>query len=273
MLPEHKIRHWQCAGALFFRFDCAPQGLALKKIFHEGVFIGAIEDSVWVSKQGGKTYTETPETLILRDEGRVFSVHTAKVADKGGVVRGLLMQDGALKNLYRAHTGRALPCFDFSSPIVENKQLRDSFVAMHRGIEKESGNPQAENHIMEFVKNLAGHMDAHPASPPPAKKCLARDIIDYIRAHYRKNIMMDDFARLTACNSFVLMRQFRNEIGCTPHDYLHMYRIARAKEHIARGIALSEVADLCGFADQSHLTRCFKRLVGVTPGQFLPLGC
>jgi len=66
-----------------------------------------------------------------------------------------------------------------------------------------------------------------------------------------------------------LLRQFKKEVGLTPHEYLHAYRIAKAKSSIRKGLPLIEVAYACGFSDQSHLTRLFKRKVGVvTPGQF-----
>ena len=182
-----------------------------------------------------------------------------------------MVQEDNLKKLYRTHEKQDIPLFDFATPIIENKLLRDAFVAMHFTVEKHARQQESEAPIVNFIKKLVAYMGARQIEPLPEKKCLSRDIINYIRNHYGENITLDDFVELTSCNSFVLMRQFRKEIGCTPHDYLHMYRIARAKEHIARGNALSEVADLCGFADQSHLTRCFKRWSGSHRGNFCRL--
>jgi AraC-like DNA-binding protein len=58
--------------------------------------------------------------------------------------------------------------------------------------------------------------------------------------------------------------------GLPPHQFVITRRVERAKELIQAGTALSlaEVATHVGFWDQSHSSQHFKRLVGVTPGQF-----
>jgi AraC-like DNA-binding protein len=54
----------------------------------------------------------------------------------------------------------------------------------------------------------------------------------------------------------------------TPHAYLDQLRVRHARELLRNGIAPADVALRTGYADQSHLTRHFRRLVGVTPGQY-----
>jgi AraC-like DNA-binding protein len=269
-MQEHKIRYWQSEGCNFFRFDCAPQGLVLENIFHEDVFIGAVERSTWISKQTRRTYRETEKSLIVRDAEQIFSVKTAAVDKKGGIVRGLLIPRNKLQQLYRQETGKKLPLLDFCNPIIDSRQFRNAFVKLHRATEKHRGRPEGTHSLARFIAKLADHR-SKSAVPAPKKKCLSRDIVDHIHAHYDKNIKLNELVKITSNNPFVLTRQFRKDVGCTPNNYLHMYRIACAKKFISKGIELSQVANLCGFADQSHLTRCFKRLVGVTPGRFLPL--
>ena len=58
-------------------------------------------------------------------------------------------------------------------------------------------------------------------------------------------------------------------MGITPHQYIIGQRISQAKKLILAGKPLVEIADFVGFTDQSHLTRHFKRSLGVTPKQFL----
>jgi AraC family transcriptional regulator len=60
-------------------------------------------------------------------------------------------------------------------------------------------------------------------------------------------------------------RVFRAHFGCTVADYVRQQRVHRAKEQIAAGTPIAEAALACGFADQSHLTRSFKRVLGLTP--------
>jgi AraC family transcriptional regulator len=62
-------------------------------------------------------------------------------------------------------------------------------------------------------------------------------------------------------------RAFRRTMGAAPHNWLLTHRIEVAKDKLRDGrLSLSDVALACGFADQSHLTRVFTRIVGVSPG-------
>ena len=57
-------------------------------------------------------------------------------------------------------------------------------------------------------------------------------------------------------------------MGVPPHAYLRQIRIAQAKKLLKSGLSLADVAQTVGFTDQSHLNRWFKRLWGITPGQY-----
>lgn len=61
-------------------------------------------------------------------------------------------------------------------------------------------------------------------------------------------------------------RTFKHVTGVAPHQYVLKVRLERAKSLLLRGnLSIAEVAHKVGFFDQSHFTRYFKRLVGVTP--------
>jgi AraC-like DNA-binding protein len=53
-----------------------------------------------------------------------------------------------------------------------------------------------------------------------------------------------------------------------PYRYLELVRVERARRLLQRGVRISEIAFTTGFSDQSHLTRQFKRVLGVTPGSY-----
>ncbi len=65
-----------------------------------------------------------------------------------------------------------------------------------------------------------------------------------------------------------LVRAFHAEVGLPPIEYLMHLRVARAREGLRAGHSPAAAALACGFCDQSHLTRWFKKVVGVTPGQY-----
>jgi AraC-like DNA-binding protein len=66
-----------------------------------------------------------------------------------------------------------------------------------------------------------------------------------------------------------LTRVFTKEIGMPPHAFQTQVRISEAKKLIRAGWPLSTVAAMTGFADQSHFIRHFKRLLKITPGEYL----
>ena len=96
-----------------------------------------------------------------------------------------------------------------------------------------------------------------------------RRIRVYIDAHIGERISLDDLAREACVSRFHFARQFRLSTGESPMGYLRRVRIERSKSILqSRETTIAEVAATLGFSDQSHFTRTFGRLVGVSPGSF-----
>ncbi len=75
----------------------------------------------------------------------------------------------------------------------------------------------------------------------------------------------------TGLSRYELTRQFRACLGTSPYRYLTMRRLDRARALIRRGAPLADAAAATGFADQSHMTRKFKRAYGLSPGRWAAL--
>ena len=96
-----------------------------------------------------------------------------------------------------------------------------------------------------------------------------RRVSDYIDAHLNESIELVELSAIAGLSMFHFARQFKHSVGMTPHYYLVSRRVERAKELLAgTNLSLSEIAFAVGFADQSHLTRHFRQIVHITPGQF-----
>jgi AraC-like DNA-binding protein len=67
---------------------------------------------------------------------------------------------------------------------------------------------------------------------------------------------------------YQLLRAFRTTMGIPPYAWLAQYRVNRARALLESGLRPAEVAPLVGFADQAHLTRWFRRVLGVTPAAY-----
>ena len=85
-------------------------------------------------------------------------------------------------------------------------------------------------------------------------------------ARFAERITLDDIADEVGVHPASLARGFRVDHGVTLGDYVSRLRVQHACRLMARGQSLASVAHACGFADQSHLTRAFKAIAGMTPG-------
>lgn len=93
-----------------------------------------------------------------------------------------------------------------------------------------------------------------------------RRVVDSINDQIDHKFTLGELAAIAGLSPTYFARQFKQAIGMAPHQYLIHRRVERASLLLARGnTTVAEVAQLVGFADQSHLNRHFKRLIGVAP--------
>ena len=93
--------------------------------------------------------------------------------------------------------------------------------------------------------------------------------MEYVEGHLDAGLTLGQMAAAARLSPYHFARQFRAATGLPPHRYVILRRVERAKQLLqVGGLPLAEVAAHVGFWDQSQFSRHFKRLVGVTPGQF-----
>jgi transcriptional regulator of acetoin/glycerol metabolism len=96
-----------------------------------------------------------------------------------------------------------------------------------------------------------------------------RRIHEYVDSHLDRHIALETLAATAELSLYHFARTFKQTEGTTPHAFVLERRLAKARELLTdSSLSLSEVALAVGFADQSHLTRRFREIVGVSPGQF-----
>jgi AraC-like DNA-binding protein len=88
---------------------------------------------------------------------------------------------------------------------------------------------------------------------------------DYLAAHPSEQTPARTLEQLSGTDRFSIARHFRQAFGTSPDRYRAMRRLELAKAAIERGESLAWAAASAGFADQSHMTRQFKRAYGMTP--------
>jgi AraC-like DNA-binding protein len=94
-----------------------------------------------------------------------------------------------------------------------------------------------------------------------------RRIKDLLMAHLDGDVSLDGIARECGISRSHLIRAFSRSTGLPPHRWLLVQRIDCARELLLSSeLSIAEIASRLGFADQSHLTRAFGKILGYTPG-------
>jgi len=92
--------------------------------------------------------------------------------------------------------------------------------------------------------------------------------LDLMYGCYASPMPLATLAAHVDLSPYYFLRMFRTAIGMTPHLYLNQVRVMEAKRRLAEGMPAAQVAQHCGFCDQSHMARQFKRAAFITPGQY-----
>lgn len=236
---------------------------------HEGFAIGVIETGGdrFLYRRG--VHVAPAGSLVLINPAEP---HTGASALPGGWRYRMLYPEAEL--LQRAASElagrpRAIPYFH--EPVVDDPPLAHALLALHARLETQPEPLERESRLLGLLAALVErHADTlHLPAEIAAEPGVARRVRDYLEAHAHERVALDDLARLTGASGYQVMRQFQKVMGLPPHAYLTQIRVERAKRLLAHHVPPAQVAALVGFYDQSHLTRHFKRIVGVPPSQYM----
>jgi AraC-like DNA-binding protein len=154
--------------------------------------------------------------------------------------------------------------------VFRDAPLRAALIGVHAALASEPPGLAVDESVLYALAALRPHLRPGPGQRrrDHAEHAAVRRARRHLYERWDRRVMLGDLAAVAGLSRFELVRCFRADTGLTPHAYQLNLRIARARELLARGLAPAAVAAECGFADQPHLTRVFKRAVGVTPGRY-----
>lgn len=158
----------------------------------------------------------------------------------------------------------------FASPVIRDASLAAKLVQAHRALEGvESGD--AQGLLCEALDHLVSQYGLHGGSTA-YDRCDELDRLSSARSvlldQLMENVPVAELASVAGMSESHFARRFCDAFGIAPHEMRMSLRIEEAMMRIQSGTALAAAATCCGFSDQAHLTRKFKRLTGITPGKF-----
>jgi AraC family transcriptional regulator len=125
---------------------------------------------------------------------------------------------------------------------------------------------EVENSFWELLAEIQSATASRPSRPRPAWLDAVRESLN---ASLQKPPSLNAVAREFGVHPMHLAATFRRHYGCSVGEHVRRQRVDAAREMLENpDLSLTQIASDVGFADQSHLTRTFKRLTGVTPGQY-----
>jgi AraC-like DNA-binding protein len=150
-------------------------------------------------------------------------------------------------------------------------RLGGALRAIHAALEREEATSLELQSCLALLARAAVAEVLEPL-PRPMTRLPARDSVQRLRELLHSaegsRVSLLEFARDCGMSQFELLRGFKRLYGLPPHAYELAMRVERARAMLREGYTVAQAASAHDFTDQSHFTRHFRRILGVTPGRY-----
>jgi AraC-like DNA-binding protein len=241
---------------------------------HDELAVAVVEAGAVRTRLAGGTVVVSEGEILVLNAG---DVHTGEAVTDAGYRYRMLYVDAA----FLAHVAAGPRAGDaecavpgFARRVIRDPRLALRLARAHAALASGRDSFAGETELVETLATLVARYAARDrelvarAPATPAADEMVRLVRDYLEAEYARVVTLAELARLTGLSPSYVSRTFRAALGVPPYSYLALVRARRARDLIMRGYALSEVTHATGFSDQSHLTKHFKRVYGLPPGQY-----
>jgi AraC-like DNA-binding protein len=236
---------------------------------HETYTFGLVEAGVEEFDYGGQLLRAGPGAVALLDPE---VVHTGQAASPAGWSYRVLYPEVSVVTEVARQLGWRHGTPRFPHTVLYDERSAVLLRSAHRAAEH--GDRLASSSLLTeaLVRLLTAHASAATTltTEPVVRRSPAdvRAIRDLLDERIVDPPALAELSALTGLSQFALLRAFRAQTGLPPHAYLNQLRVRRARTLLDQGVTPAQVAMTTGFADQAHLTRHFKRVVGVPPGAY-----
>ncbi|MER5398662.1 AraC family transcriptional regulator [Streptomyces sp. NPDC002599] len=158
----------------------------------------------------------------------------------------------------------------FREPLLDDPGLAAALRAAHTELSVCPDPLEAESRLPWLLAALTRrHSTARPdRDEVPGAARIADAVRDRLAGELQAPPSLASLATDLGLSRYQLLRAFRTTTGIPPYAWLAQHRVNRARRLLESGLRPAEVAGLVGFADQAHLTRWFRRVLGVTPAAY-----
>ncbi|MEL6406555.1 MAG: AraC family transcriptional regulator [Chloroflexota bacterium] len=247
--------------ANYTNFSYAPH-------FHEDYAIGVVEQGVHAFQYRGETFAIPAGRVVTCQPGEIHNGYSG--SEEPWRYRMLylhpsLLQDVAAELGFRSSS---LPFLSYTS--INHKHAIYAVRSLHQQSTMSETTLAQEVRAREMLALiLSNFSEVRPnlRSIHDERTPIERTIA-MMHDRYAEDIQLHDLATAAHLSKSYFIRAFRHHTSMSPYAYLVQVRLNRAKSLLRHGTSPVKVAQRTGFYDQSHLTRSFKRFMGISPGQY-----
>lgn len=235
---------------------------------HEGYGVGVIE-------QGALGFYYRGENVVA-PAGRINTVnpdevHTGQAAGgQGWTYRMFYFSADFLQQMSQDIFGHPIALPFFTAGVIDDPELARQVQQVHaRLCDHRAARLEKETCALAMFSRL---ISRHTYAPPLLgragnEQASIRRVIEYLDTRCAEDVTVAALAEIACLSPYHFIRVFSRQTGLTPHAWLMQLRARKARELLRLGLPIADAAAQTGFADQSHLTKTFKRILGYTPGQ------
>ncbi len=230
---------------------------------HEEYCLGALHDGRRELCISGEIQSIGKGDIYIINPGEAHSSESSDTSESYSV---LAIRSGALKK--NRDDQEALP--RFQNVIRDQERLYREFLSVFDLLQSGTSSEEKESALYAFLAKLLtdyaqrGYTPGKPDNPP-----LVTHLKAYIEKHFRELLSLERLSDDTGYSPFYLHNVFTRSMGISPRDFQMQKRIDHSKTLLRQGISLIDAGLEAGFSDQSHFTRCFKKITGITPGRYI----
>ena len=243
-------------------------GVRFARHFHQGYAVGVIESGALGFRYLGRDCVAVAGSVNMVVPGEVHDGHPE--SPQGFGYRMFYLDAPVVERLAGELDERDTKIPDFTAGVLDDARLATALHRLHRDLElgtttllERQG--RLASILAAWISRHAKRKERSRAGREPGAVSRARQ---YLHERSLSPVSLEELSRQAGLSGFRLNRLFSSHVGLPPHAYQVMLRVEAARALIGAGRTPAEAALETGFSDQSHLTRHFRRVTGLTPGAY-----
>lgn len=268
LFPEQKI--WNGIYFIYHQMPVRESPEFISKQHLIVIHLDSYKEEIWIDGQFRTEQLTIGESLLIPAQ------RSHKFYHFDDNLKAILI---GIENHFIAHT--ALESFNQSSVELIPQFSHQNPLILKIGLELKAdlaaGYPCGSLYGESLATALAAHLlKQYSVRIPQTSSCTVglpqyklRQVLEYINAHLDLQIKLAELAAVVGFSEYHFMRLFKQSMGITVYQYVLQQRVERAKKLLKkREEAIAEIALQCGFANQTHFTKYFRKFTNITPKAF-----